>query len=1424
MVVSVIECINVTQLSAYVCGNGNQPSPAAPPAPKSEDHDGDPFVPSTGNDAREVKDLQLFAGAGDHKLAFIRYSNSRYSSGVSYFGSGSNFRHSYQWEAIFTPAHQILQSVSLNPHHRRARLCSATSSSTDSGGSIPPPPVYVSVPATMTIYYPDGNMWTFTQSSSNPNQYLSTAACSDRLFVNGSTFVLQRDNGYQYYFLPFGSGYQMAYFQDAHGTQYSLNYDNLGRVTKVNEPAGRALWINYSGSVISSVQSNDGRTITFNYSNFNDPVSGIIYPTLTSVVYPDGSQAQYTYTQPVPQTRPVLASASDPHYKLPFTKIGLTYQTNVTSVIGQIASQVDLSSGCVIDNLGQISSNNTTCPMVTEPAAGNAQRSFWMTEATGQVQWKSDGLGNRIYLTYDQSGYGFINSTTDANGHTTSMANSAYGNLLARTNPDSSVENWTRDAQDRVLSYQDPLGHTTSYTRDGSGRVTTVQRPDGTSEGYTYNSFNQVVTHTLPSGAVENRSYNSRGLLTTSSDALGNATSYGYDSADRVNSITDPLGNTTQMTYNDRGQMTKMTHPDGTSVSYGYDDFGNLTNTVDETGAISSKSCDSYHQVTSSTDPLGNTTTYGYYAIYHNLPNLVTLPSGKQMQIGYDTAFHVTNKTVGAGTSDAATTTYTYDKVGNVTAMVDGNGNQWIYAYDNRNRKIAQTDPQGNKTQYAYDAAGNLVSLTRPDGKVLTSTYDAMNRLVTSTDALGNTTSYTYDVSGNMLSLTDAKGNVYSYTYDALNRRLSMSYPDGSKELWSYDAAGNLATYTTRANQVCTYTYDSRNRNIGYSWSDGTPGAIKTYDGVGRLLSQSNSQGGVSYGYDAMGRKTSETQTIITGSNSVTHTISYAYDVDGNLVSTTYPNGSVITKSFTGRNQVASIAADGPPPLAIYSYDAAGNRVGNALENGVTVSYSYDKARRLTGITNALAGSTNPIAGYQYSLNKLSLRTHIQETTPLFNRGYNFSYDLDNQLTNAYYGGGSTLGTLVYNYDALGNRISTSKGTTNTVIPYLVNNLNEYTQIGSLLVSYDKNGNMTSTTNGATFGYDAKNRLVSARSGTNTMSVSYDIMNRVVSRVINGSTNYYAYDGWKLIEVYNGSGAEQARYVYGTGSDEPLCMITPTGTYYYHQDGNGNVTAMTDSHGAIVESYSYDPFGNVTIYAPNGTVRGASAVGNRFMFAGREYIAQLGLYDYRNRVYSPVYGRFLQTDPIRFQGGDYNIYRYCGNNPINGTDPLGLCNQQSQPVYIAPPDQANNVLGGDLSSNQASDPEGQGAADAAGSELAAAAILAAALGPAGMEAAGMDAAAAEASPVLNPANLAGRTATEIDAAAQDAGLIPKGPSPITGEGAYVDPVTGEQRVLIHPDSDTPHMHVNDPSGARLDINGNTVSPESPAAHLPLGVH
>lgn len=47
-------------------------------------------------------------------------------------------------------------------------------------------------------------------------------------------------------------------------------------------------------------------------------------------------------------------------------------------------------------------------------------------------------------------------------------------------------------------------------------------------------------------------------------------------------------------------------------------------------------------------------------------------------------------------------------------------------------------------------------------------------------------------------------------------------------------------------------------------------------------------------------------------------------------------------------------------------------------------------------------------------------------------------------------------------------------------------------------------------------------------------------------------------------------------------------------------------------------------------------------------------------YYYRARYYNPSTGRFMSPDPIGFNGGDTNLYRYCGNNPVNCIDPDGL--------------------------------------------------------------------------------------------------------------------------------------------------------------------
>src|SRR5205807_984521 len=106
--------------------------------------------------------------------------------------------------------------------------------------------------------------------------------------------------------------------------------------------------------------------------------------------------------------------------------------------------------------------------------------------------------------------------------------------------------------------------------------------------------------------------------------------------------------------------------------------------------------------------------------------------------------------------------------------------------------------------------------------------------------------------------------------------------------------------------------------------------------------------------------------------------------------------------------------------------------------------------------------------------------------------------------------------------------------------------------------------------------------------------------------------------------------------------------------YFFQQNRLGSVTYLTGFSGEVIEQYRYDVFGQ-----PTTTYSGGS-FNNRFKFTGREYQAAFGIYEYRNRAYHPGLGRFLSEDPTGFAGGDSNIFRYCGNDPVNGSDPYGL--------------------------------------------------------------------------------------------------------------------------------------------------------------------
>ncbi|MGA3128417.1 MAG: RHS repeat-associated core domain-containing protein [Candidatus Korobacteraceae bacterium] len=141
----------------------------------------------------------------------------------------------------------------------------------------------------------------------------------------------------------------------------------------------------------------------------------------------------------------------------------------------------------------------------------------------------------------------------------------------------------------------------------------------------------------------------------------------------------------------------------------------------------------------------------------------------------------------------------------------------------------------------------------------------------------------------------------------------------------------------------------------------------------------------------------------------------------------------------------------------------------------------------------------------------------------------------------------------------------------------------------------------------------------------------------------------YLYDGANIVTELNASGAVVASYTQGAGIDEPLAMRRGGYISYYHADGLGSITSLTNTNAQPVATYAYDSFGNTTA---------TEGIFNPFRYTGREQDPETGLYYYRARYYDPTIGRFLSEDPVRYWGG-IDFYKYVDNNPIVEADPEG---------------------------------------------------------------------------------------------------------------------------------------------------------------------
>ena len=228
-------------------------------------------------------------------------------------------------------------------------------------------------------------------------------------------------------------------------------------------------------------------------------------------------------------------------------------------------------------------------------------------------------------------------------------------------------------------------------------------------------------------------------------------------------------------------------------------------------------------------------------------------------------------------------------------------------------------------------------------------------------------------------------------------------------------------------------------------------------------------------------------------------------------------------------------------------------------------------------------------------------------------------------------------------------------------------------QWGDLLTSYDGTaitydaiGNPLSYYNGSayTFTWEGR-RLVGAVKGSKTMSFTYNNEGLRTSKTVNGATTTYLYDGSVLIAEY--APTYTCVYIY----DEAGAIIgakyistaenSTWQTYFFEKNLQGDVIAVYSDTGTKLISYRYDAWGNTTTTYSNG---GAStlAANNRITYRGYYYDSDLGMYYLQSRYYDAKICRFINADVFISTGQGltgYNMFAYCGNNPVNRVDPTG---------------------------------------------------------------------------------------------------------------------------------------------------------------------
>ena len=658
-------------------------------------------------------------------------------------------------------------------------------------------------------------------------------------------------------------------------------------------------------------------------------------------------------------------------------------------------------------------------------------------------------------------------------------------------------------------------------TYDELGRVVHQLTEYGREVSYTYTPSLVTIVADAETGDNSNLwTSDSKGRLIGITATDGSRQTMRYDSFGNRVGITERDGSRTARVFDNRGRLKRERTPEGTDYTYGWDEHDRITGV----------------SVRDARDPrnLGTpmTVSYEYADSVNPNPSAVIDADGAQTLYDWDDRGLLTRVTDPTGVS----TTFEYDAYGDLVLVTNGAGNTTTLIRDDHGRVIGVIDPLGRRGTATYNSSGALASIENADGARWTFAYPEF--AVESLPSLVRNSTNTSWSRGNLpISVTDPYGATIRFTYNAGGEIASVTNPLGHTTEGTFDTWGNLVGLTTASGAVWNYVYDGLSQLVEATDPSGAVTRY-SYDLNGELSSVTDATGvnvkrrvdrqrGIEEIADAFsssfihtdifGRVTSEQKRARGGSSAKKADVEsefITYDAAGRPVEILDAAGGLTRYERDGAGRVLRVIS-AEGRIETYDYDAAGRVISHAVGLDAPERYTDEE-----GVSRVVEPSVWAITRLEYdAASQIIKRINPDGTVE------KITYDVCGRVT------GVEAGARVasYEYDLCGRLVSVRDSS-----------------FGQRRFKYDAAGQIIQATDGlgfrTHFSYTATGQVCRVVDAAGQVTdYEYDAMDRLV-RVIKAagtddeSVQEYAYDAaGRLIRAHDGVREYTHTYDYAAG-------------------------------------------------------------------------------------------------------------------------------------------------------------------------------------------------------------------------------------------------------------------------------------------------